>query len=63
MKPSICLGTAQFGLDYGVTNTIGKLSMDCIEGILYKAQTEKINFSEKFEKISRTYFSSAVSAN
>ena len=44
MKPSICLGTAQFGLDYGVTNTIGKLSMDCIEGILYKAQTEKINF-------------------
>ena len=26
-------------------------------------KTEKINFSEKFEKISRTYFSSAVSAN
>ena len=30
MKPQICLGTAQFGLDYGVTNKSGKLLKETI---------------------------------
>ncbi len=43
MKPQICLGTAQFGLDYGVTNTSGKLLQKTIAKILSEAQKENIS--------------------
>ena len=43
MKPQICLGTAQFGLDYGVTNTSGKLLQETIAKILSEAQKENIS--------------------
>ena len=32
--PALVLGTAQWGLDYGVTNTAGRLSDDAVQGIL-----------------------------
>ena len=34
MTPALVLGTAQWGLDYGATNTAGRLSDDAIRGIL-----------------------------
>ena len=37
MKPDICLGTAQFGLDYGVTNSKGKVSEETVSHILSRA--------------------------
>jgi len=39
----LVLGTAQFGLDYGVTNTKGKVSEKEVESILRLAQTYGIN--------------------
>ena len=44
MTPQICLGTAQFGLDYGITNPRGKLKQSDIELILIKCQNLGINF-------------------
>ena len=44
MTPKICLGTAQFGLNYGVTNQSGKLSEKEIKLILLKCNNLGINF-------------------
>ena len=35
--PQLCLGTAQFGLDYGVTNLLGQVSEKSIAQILHTA--------------------------
>lgn len=43
MKPQICLGTAQFGLNYGITNTSGKLLKETIVNIINLAEKENIN--------------------
>ena len=43
MKPQICLGTAQFGLNYGITNKSGKLLKETIVNIISLAQKENIN--------------------
>ena len=40
---SIVLGTAQWGLDYGVTNSRGRLSEDTLHNLLYIAQRAGIN--------------------
>ena len=40
----ICLGTAQFGFDYGITNNIGKVSKKEVEKIMNFAKTNNINF-------------------
>ena len=37
MTPQLCLGTAQFGLDYGVTNAAGKVPEDAVAPILVEA--------------------------
>ena len=42
MLPKLCLGTAQFGLDYGVTNKNGKLSQAKISEIVKEAHKEGI---------------------
>lgn len=39
----LALGTAQFGLDYGITNNLGKVPIDQIEEILNIAAYNKIN--------------------
>ena len=44
MSPRLCLGTAQFGLDYGITNKIGKLKINEINSILHAAKKEGINY-------------------
>lgn len=36
------LGTAQFGLDYGISNKKGKLKISDIESILIKAKEKKV---------------------
>ena len=40
----ICLGTAQFGLDYGATNRTGKIGIDEIRKIIKLAATSNIRF-------------------
>jgi len=44
MKTSLCLGTVQFGMDYGVTNIKGKVSESEIKEILNKASNYKIKY-------------------
>ena len=39
----IALGTAQFGLNYGVKNTTGKVKKEDIESILSLARDNNIN--------------------
>ena len=38
MSPDLCLGTAQFGMDYGVTNNNGKVAESEVGSILTNAQ-------------------------
>ena len=38
----LCLGTAQFGLDYGISNDLGKISVSEIRAILQLAHSKKI---------------------
>lgn len=38
MKPHLCLGTAQFGMSYGITNTAGKVSEDTVSSVLFQAR-------------------------
>jgi aryl-alcohol dehydrogenase-like predicted oxidoreductase len=40
----ICLGTAQFGLDYGINNTRGKIPKNEVFGILEYALQNGIEF-------------------
>ena len=42
MKPELILGTAQFGLDYGITNLNGKIKFNAVCSILKKAYSYKI---------------------
>ena len=44
MKPNICLGTAQFGMNYGVTNDKGQITKNEIKEILNFALDQKINY-------------------
>lgn len=37
MHPRICLGTAQFGLPYGITNTVGKVAESEVHALLAEA--------------------------
>mgnify|MGYP003956063425 CR=1 FL=1 len=43
-KPQIALGTAQFGLNYGITNSQGKVSREEVRSLLELAQEAKIPF-------------------
>ena len=43
ISPKICLGTAQFGLDYGITNQTGKVEIEEIIKIIEIAQKENIS--------------------
>ena len=43
MKPDLVLGTASFGLDYGITNKIGKISIEEARSILIEARKYGIN--------------------
>ncbi len=42
--PKICLGTVQFGMDYGITNDSGQISNDEAKLILAKAYSNNIEF-------------------
>ena len=44
MKKQLCLGSAQFGLDYGVTNNTGKITQQEIEKILEVAICSNIKY-------------------
>ena len=44
MTPQFCLGTAQFGLDYGITNVFGQVSGDKVAHLLSLAQKNNICF-------------------
>ena len=44
MKKQICLGSAQFGLDYGITNNNGKITQSEIEKILEMAICSNIKY-------------------
>lgn len=37
MPPQICLGSAQFGMNYGITNTLGQISENNVRTLLSKA--------------------------
>ena len=43
ISPKICLGSAQFGLDYGITNKTGKVEIEEIIKIIEIAQKENIS--------------------
>ena len=40
----LCLGTAQFGMDYGIKNKTGKISSEKVNDILRYAKKKKYNF-------------------
>jgi aryl-alcohol dehydrogenase-like predicted oxidoreductase len=44
MAPELCLGTAQFGLPYGITNTKGRVTEDEVKRILELAAQAGIRF-------------------
>jgi len=44
MTPELCLGTAQFGLNYGVTNSDGQVDKIEIQNILAAAATNDISY-------------------
>jgi aryl-alcohol dehydrogenase-like predicted oxidoreductase len=44
MAPQLCLGTAQFGLSYGITNTTGQVAEEEVRRILEFAAQEEIEF-------------------
>ena len=44
MKTQLCLGTAQFGLKYGVTNHVGKVSEADVGALLFQAQQAGFSF-------------------
>ena len=45
MDKELCLGTAQFGLDYGITNKSGKVEEKEVKLIINKAIEENIRFA------------------
>ena len=44
MLPNLCLGTAQFGMNYGVTNKVGEISDTQIKLIIKKALNSNIHY-------------------
>lgn len=44
MTPQLCLGTAQFGLSYGITNTAGQVSEAEVAKLLMQAQDAGIRY-------------------
>ena len=44
MTPQLCLGTAQFGLAYGITNAMGQVPESEVAQLLHKAATNGISF-------------------
>lgn len=44
MTPQLCLGTAQFGLAYGITNTAGQVSETEVAQLLIQAQDAGISY-------------------
>lgn len=44
MKPKICLGTAQFGLPYGITNTVGQVAEREVRALLKKAALAGVRY-------------------
>jgi len=44
MKPEICLGTAQFGLPYGITNTAGQVAEAEVQALLEMATSADLRF-------------------
>ncbi len=44
MTPEICIGSAQFGMPYGITNTIGQVTTDIVKEILSNALTEGVKY-------------------
>ena len=44
MKTKICIGTAQFGMDYGITNKYGKTKETEVRSILEEASRKGINY-------------------
>ncbi len=43
LKNKVIIGTAQFGLNYGIANTVGKMKTDEIKKIINYARTNNIN--------------------
>mgnify|MGYP003333100894 CR=1 FL=1 len=44
MKPEICLGTAQFGLPYGITNAAGQVAETEVQALLKMASSADLRF-------------------
>jgi len=44
MKPEICLGTAQFGLPYGITNVAGQVAVPEVRAVLKMASAAGLKF-------------------
>ena len=44
MKPEICLGTAQFGMAYGITNSAGQVPEEAVSPLLLQAQKDGIRW-------------------
>ena len=44
MSPQICLGTAQFGLDYGITNNAGRVSNSNVLNLLAFAHQANVKY-------------------
>ena len=44
MVNHLCIGTAQFGFDYGITNINGKVKEENVKKILEKANNSNIHF-------------------
>lgn len=44
MSPQLCLGTAQFGLSYGITNALGQVAESEVSQICEQAASEGIQF-------------------
>ena len=43
-KPNLCLGTAQFGLSYGISNDVGQIQPSVVSELLKCAAASKISY-------------------
>ena len=44
MMPELALGTAQFGLNYGITNPSGQVTQDVVSKLLLRASCLNVRF-------------------
>lgn len=44
MSPQLCLGTAQFGLPYGITNSLGQVSEEEVKNLLTEAYNSGVSW-------------------